>query len=187
VERTRLSERVAQGAGRRLDELEQLVQTLPDPDDDRTRHLLEQVRAELRATRDDLEQLSSGLHPRPLIEGGLAVALDELRRHAGPRIRVRTPRHRFPATVETTIWYACAEAVANATKHAAAGSIDVTVEVDDGWVVATVDDDGAGGAMIRPGGGLAGLHDRLAAVGGTIDIELRADGGTRLRARVPAA
>lgn len=186
AERTRLSERVAEGAGRRLDELEQLVRALAQPDDGRTRQLLEQVRTELRATRDDLDDLTSGLHPRPLIEGGLAAALEELSRRAGPRIRVRAPRKRFAATVETTIWYVCAEAVTNATKHAGAGSIDVTVDVEDGWVVATVDDDGVGGATMRPGGGLAGLRDRLDAVGGAIDIELRSEGGTRLRARVPA-
>jgi len=80
------------------------------------------------------------------------------------------------------------EALSNVVRHAGASSAAVTVEVTDTDLVATVIDDGVGaGAGERPGGkGLASLHHRAEALGGTLEVETGADGtGTTVRWRVP--
>ena len=59
------------------------------------------------------------------------------------------------------------------------------VEVSDDAVVAEIADDGVGGASAAAGSGLRGLTDRLAAAGGTLEVESPEGGGTRVRARVP--
>jgi signal transduction histidine kinase len=51
----------------------------------------------------------------------------------------------------------------------------------------TVEDDGAGGAARSPGSGLAGLHDRIAALDGTLTIASPPGGGTRICAEIPGA
>jgi signal transduction histidine kinase len=52
---------------------------------------------------------------------------------------------------------------------------------------AVVEDDGVGGAAMTPGGGLAGLVDRLGALGGRVDLRSPAGGGTQVRLQVPVA
>ena len=51
----------------------------------------------------------------------------------------------------------------------------------------TVSDDGAGGASVVADGGLAGLHDRLEALGATLAIESAAGHGTTVHAEFPCA
>lgn len=57
----------------------------------------------------------------------------------------------------------------------------------DGCIVVAVADDGVGGAIASPGSGLSGLADRVAALGGRLEIDSPAGGGTRLRAEIPCA
>jgi signal transduction histidine kinase len=87
-----------------------------------------------------------------------------------------------PATARA-LWFACAEGLANARKHAAGSPVSVTVEVTD-VVTLSVDDRGEGGADER-GTGLASLADRMASVGGALHVT-SGSSGTRLSARVPA-
>jgi len=63
--------------------------------------------------------------------------------------------------------------------------VHVSARVDDGRVVVEVADDGVGGADMAGGTGLRGLADRVAAVGGELEIESPAGGGTRARASLP--
>ena len=80
--------------------------------------------------------------------------------------------------------FAVAEVLTNAVKHAQAGRIVVAVADQDGQLTAEVTDDGIGGSKISPGGGLAGLVDRLSAVGGGLALE-SAMPGTQARLWVP--
>jgi signal transduction histidine kinase len=125
---------------------------------------------EIVRTREDLEQLARGLHPRILVEQGLARALRELCVRSPIPVALHAPANRLPEVVETTLWYACAECLANMWKYAHATSAVVRVEEAVGGVTVTVSDDGVGGAALTPGGGLMGLSDRLAAVGGRLRI-----------------
>jgi signal transduction histidine kinase len=80
---------------------------------------------------------------------------------------------------------AAREAMTNAAKHAGATHAAIEVWVDRGELVAEVRDDGAGGAHAAPGGGLAGLADRLSAVGGAVTVSSPRGAGTCVRIRVP--
>lgn len=81
------------------------------------------------------------------------------------------------------------EALANAVKHARASKVTIDVAVaPDGWVVASVTDDGVGaGTGSRPGGqGVTNMTNRAEALGGDLTLEPGPDGrGTTVRCRVP--
>ena len=85
---------------------------------------------------------------------------------------------------ETALFYVCCEALANAVKHAGATRVEIAVERQDGGVVATVADDGCGGAD-PSGSGLVGLADRLAARKGRLRVDSPPGAGTTVTAVVP--
>jgi signal transduction histidine kinase len=70
-------------------------------------------------------------------------------------------------------------------KYAHASTAQVTVTRTAKSLVVAVEDDGVGGAMARPGSGLAGLLDRVAALDGKLTIDSPRDAGTRVRAELP--
>jgi signal transduction histidine kinase len=181
MERERLERVLADGAFRYLDELTNTLQALGENGDGAARDLVAACLDEVARTRADLDQLARGLHPRVLVDRGLTAALADLAASCPIPVDVRTPPDRFPAAIETAVWYACAEALANVVKHAQAEMAVVDVQVESDELIASICDDGSGGARTTPGGGLAGLADRLAAVDGRLVVESRVGGGTRLR------
>ena len=90
-----------------------------------------------------------------------------------------------PAPVEAAAYFLVAEALTNVARYAEATSARVEVRREDDELVVLVADDGVGGVDPSAGGGLRGLEDRVATVGGTLDIDSPIGGGTRLRARIP--
>jgi signal transduction histidine kinase len=92
---------------------------------------------------------------------------------------------RLPEPVEAAAYYVVAEALANVAKYAAADSVSVTVERQNGGAFIEVADDGVGGADPAKGSGLRGLSDRVEALGGTLAVESPPGLGTRLRAEIP--
>jgi signal transduction histidine kinase len=87
--------------------------------------------------------------------------------------------------LEATLWYVCAEAVANMGKHSAARSGRIDVWRDNHHVVARIADDGVGGAVEESGGGLRGLRERVGDLAGTLRVSSPVGDGTVLEARVP--
>ena len=74
------------------------------------------------------------------------------------------------------------EIITNAIRHADAANLWIRATRDaDGLVSITARDDGRGTETIVPGNGLRGMHERLAQLGGTLDLESRAEGGFSLR------
>jgi len=140
----------------------------------------------LTAVLDELREISRGLHPALLSEGGLAYALRSLaRRSAVPTtLHVRVP-DRLPERIEVPAYYLVSEALTNAAKHAQASVVDIDVEATDGVARIAVRDDGVGGADIRRGSGLIGLVDRVEAAGGELRITSRPGEGTSLLATFP--
>jgi signal transduction histidine kinase len=80
-----------------------------------------------------------------------------------------------------------AEALTNAAKHARCSYIRVEVRVEEGALTVEARDDGVGGADPSVGSGLRGLADRVNALGGRLEIESPAGGGTTVRARIATA
>ena len=70
-------------------------------------------------------------------------------------------------------------------KYASATAAEVTVQQINGHVVIGVTDDGVGGADPATGSGLAGLADRVTALGGRLEVQSPPGGGTVVRARLP--
>jgi len=142
----------------------------------------------LNGALDELRELARGIHPPILAEGGLGPALKALaRRSAIPvEVALRTAG-RLPDPVEIAGYYVVTEALTNATKHAQATAIAVTVEADaeDHLLRIAVRDDGVGGADFTHGTGLVGLKDRVEALSGQILLDSIPGAGTTLRAELP--
>jgi signal transduction histidine kinase len=152
------------------------------------RRQIADVVAELSATAENLREISRGLHPAVLSEGGLRPALNALaRRSALPVVLDVQVGSRFPQQVEVAAYYAVAEALTNASKHAHASEVSVRVTAGDGELRLLISDDGIGGASIGGGSGLIGLKDRVEALGGRLELSSPVGGGTTLRAVIPCA
>jgi signal transduction histidine kinase len=140
----------------------------------------------LAGALEELQEISRGIHPAILVDGGLARALKTLaRRSAVPvdlRVRIET---RLPAPVEVAAYYVVSEALTNAAKHAHASIVHVAAEVRHDVLELSIRDDGSGGADPARGSGLIGLADRVDALGGTIEVTSPVGDGTTLRVMLP--
>jgi signal transduction histidine kinase len=141
---------------------------------------------ELNGVLDELGEISRGIHPAILSEGGLAPALRVLARRAAipVELNVRTET-RSVDPIEVAAYYVVSEALTNTTKHARASRAHVTVEERDALLHLSIRDDGIGGADPTRGTGLIGLRDRVQAVGGSIDVSSRAGEGTHIAVQLP--
>ena len=156
-------------------------------DGDAMRPKVDRARRQLQDALAELRRLAHGMHPAALSQGGLPTALPELALMSPVPVHVhldeRLRERRLPGSVESTVYFVVAEALANVTKHADAASAGVRVEiVDDEALVLTVQDDGVGGAVATKGGGIAGLADRVHDLGGSLGVGPAAGGGTVLSA-----
>ena len=141
---------------------------------------------ELDEILGDLRELSRGIHPAILSEGGLGPALRTLARRSPVPVELQVETQgRLPERVEVTAYYVVAEALTNVAKYANASTVQVAVAADDGRVRLDVRDDGVGGADPGRGSGLVGLKDRVAATGGTLRVDSRPGQGTSLLVELP--
>jgi signal transduction histidine kinase len=131
---------------------------------------LDRAVAETTGALDELRKTARGIHPAILAEGGLRPAL-------------RTLARRSPVPVALDL--RADGRLTNAAKHAHASAVSVEVEADGHLLRVVVGDDGAGGADFTGGTGLAGLRDRVEALGGRIFLDSPRGAGTSLRAELP--
>ena len=149
---------------------------------------LSRIASELAGVTRDLQQISRGIHPAILSDGGLRPALKSLtRRSAVPVTLDLDIKHRLRDSVEVAAYYVVAEALTNAAKHAQASEVNVVARADDEELNLWIRDDGVGGAEARKGSGLIGLQDRVAVLGGRIELVSPAATGTSLHITIPLA
>jgi signal transduction histidine kinase len=162
------------------------AEAIVPPEQDALTAQLARVASGLAAATEDLQQLSRGIHPAILSQGGLGPALKTLaRRSAVPvELNVRTDR-RLPESAEVAAYYVVSEALTNAAKHAQASTVYVDVAAHITFVELSIRDDGVGGADVARGSGLIGLADRVEALGGELEISSPAGGGTSLHVMIP--
>ena len=158
---------------------------------------------ELRTLTDtlgrELHSLAVRLRPKALDDFGLEPALqtyiDEWSRLSEIRAAVHatTGAERLPEPIETAIYRIVQEALTNVARHSSASHVSVLIERRDGQVVSIVEDDGVGfdpptlnAANVR-GLGLAGIHERVALLGGTLEIESIIGSGTTIFVRLPVS
>jgi signal transduction histidine kinase len=165
--------------------------------------VLETAHSSTKDTLAELRELARGIRP-PALDAGLAVALETLAARAALPVRVHAVGLEgadLPPSVTAISYFAVAELVANATKHASASGVDVVAGVEPVADAATgttmralvlrVHDDGVGGAAVRApdpsgrGSGLAGLTDRLSGVDGTLRVVSPAGGPTVITVTIP--
>jgi signal transduction histidine kinase len=183
AERRRLERDLHDGAQQRLLALGLALQLLRDRNGDR--EVLDRADAELQTALRELRDLARGIHPTILSEQGLAPAVRSLADRAPLPVRVDLGEQRYPASVETAVYFVVSEALTNIAKHAMATSAVVSLEREDGKLLVDIRDDGCGGAVARAGGGLQGLADRVAAAGGTFHLRSEPGAGTSLHVEVP--
>jgi signal transduction histidine kinase len=162
---------------------------------------LERVSRDLESVLEDVRELSRGLHPQMLSRRGLRTALVALARHSPIPVDLDIELdERPPEQIETAVYYAVSEALTNAIKHSNASAISVRIAtdhpggrfatgLDDIWggmnLHVAVADDGDGGATPTRGAGLAGLVDRIDALGGRLSLESPPGRGTRIAIALP--
>jgi signal transduction histidine kinase len=151
------------------------------------RALLSGTVDELQRAITDLRELARGIRPAILTEAGLAAAVRSLADRTPIEVALSVGTvPRLDAAVEATAYFVTSEALTNALKHAQAESVDVRIAVEGAELRVTVTDAGVGGADIEGGTGLAGLRDRVQALGGELDVR-SGPGGTTVCAVIPLA
>ena len=141
---------------------------------------------EVTEVLEELRTIAHGIHPAILTEGGLRPALRALaRRSAVPVSLDISVAERLPEPVEIAAYYAVSEALTNTAKHAHASGADVEVAARDGGLRICVRDDGRGGADFAGGSGLAGIKDRMEALGGRIWLQSPPGAGTAMQIVIP--
>jgi signal transduction histidine kinase len=150
----------------------------------------------------DVGRLARGLHPRALDDLGLSAAVtgqvQEFGHLHGIAVdaRVKVPdAHRLPALLQTTVYRVLQEALTNVAKHADARHVRVRLGREAAALTLWVQDDGIGMpplAALRPGGagnhrglGLEGMRERVALLGGSLQLESRPGKGTAIAVRIP--
>jgi signal transduction histidine kinase len=149
--------------------------------------MVDELSARLQSALAELREFARGIHPAILTDRGLAPAVGSLADRASVQIDIDIAiEERLPPPVEAAAYFLVAEAITNVDRyaHAERARVDVRREVD--TVVVVVADDGMGGVDVNAGSGLRGLQDRLAALGGTLTIDSRPGGGTRVEGRIPS-
>ncbi|SNS55829.1 ATP-binding protein [Actinomadura mexicana] len=187
AERERLAADLKHSAQQRLHALEEMLARLEDAAaDPRAREHAGTCRRELAEAVAELEALARGMHPAILADAGLAPAMELVATRTAVPVHLDMPAARFPPEIESTLYFALCEALTNAVKHARADAVHLTVRPGPDGIVAEVRDDGVGGAAPDPGGGLAGLTDRVRALRGRVTVESPPGEGTAVRIVLPS-
>jgi signal transduction histidine kinase len=152
------------------------------------RQLAPVVRDGLRAALEDLRDLARGIYPPLLADQGLVPALQAQARKAALPVEIDADGiGRYPQEAEAAVYFCVLEALQNITKYAGASRATVGLSCSDGSLRFTVTDDGAGfdTASTRHGTGLQGMADRLAALGGALQVRSQPGRGTTLTGQLP--
>jgi signal transduction histidine kinase len=144
------------------------------------------VADELTGAIEELHEMSRGIHPAILSKGGLGPALRTLARRAAIPVEVDIRTEIRPTDrIEVAAYYVVSEALTNTTKHARASYARVAVDQRDAILHLSIRDDGIGGADATAGSGLIGLHDRVQAVGGSMELNSPPGAGTAILVDLP--
>jgi signal transduction histidine kinase len=146
---------------------------------------LDRVREQLDRALAELRDLAAGLHPGGIEEGGLPAALAALAARSPVPVDLRIADINMPEELERAIYFVCSEALANVIKYSGASSAVISIAERAERLRVEITDDGVGGAVAGDGSGLSGLADRVAALGGTFQLDSPSGRGTRLSVELP--
>jgi signal transduction histidine kinase len=155
--------------------------------DSEVRELLDAAQAGVGEALADLRRIARGIHP-PVLDNGLADALDSLAASSPIPATVRADVARRPSqAIETIAYFCAAELLANAIKHSSANVIEIKVDTERQDVLRLhVSDDGRGGADPSRGTGLDGLRQRVSTVDGSLSVSSPPGGPTSVTVELPS-
>jgi signal transduction histidine kinase len=195
LERRRLARELHDETGQALTSillgLKALEERSKDP---ASRAATEELRELVVSTLQDVRRLAVELRPSALDDFGLVAALERLAEsfaeQTGISVDFQTALadERLPEEVETALYRIVQESLTNVVKHAQARRVSILLARKDGAVKAVVEDDGQGfdpAEQTDDGYGLMGMRERLALLGGRLEVESGHDGGTTIAAEVP--
>jgi signal transduction histidine kinase len=190
-ESARLEQRLQHGPVGRLDRIAASLSGTPTANPAAAASL-DSARTQAGSTRADLAAISRGLFPSAVADGSLESALHSIAASSPVPVAIELNVSRVQPQVATTVYFVCAEAVANAVRHSGATAITIRVnreamtnDATPNLVVVEVADNGHGIADVNAGTGLLGLRDRLSIADGVLGVDSSAEAGTRIRARIP--
>ncbi len=156
-----------------------------------------ELRGQTGRTLEEVRKMAVDLRPSTLDDLGLAAALqwytDDFARRTRSTVALRSSGldTRLPDDVEVVVYRIVQEALTNVAKHAEASHVDVAIARDRNVVLASITDNGRGFdvdeimSSRERGLGLFGMQERVALVGGTLDLTSRRGEGTRVEIRIP--
>jgi len=168
--------------GLHLGTLERLIDTDPAA----AKAIVVQARETSARALTELRDLVRGIHPPVLAERGLGDAVRALALDCPVPVTVRVDlAARLEPPLESAAYFAVAELLGNAARHAAATTIAVDLRHRDEVLRIQVADDGRGGADPARGTGLRGIERRLAAFDGRVGVESPPGGPTAVTLELP--
>jgi PAS domain S-box-containing protein len=152
--------------------------------DGKAESLLSEALEQAEQGNRELRELAHGILPAVLTQRGLRAGVTAVVARLNLPVRVDVPGERLSAEIEASAYFVVVEALTNVVKHSHAGRAEVTGSLHDGMLRIEVRDNGSGGAD-PDGHGLVGMRDRVATLGGRLEIESPAGGGTLVAATLP--
>jgi len=153
---------------------------------ERALQLVDAAHASAKQAITELRDLARGIHP-PVLDHGLGTALATLAAGSGVPVELVVDLSERPsAAIETIAYFCAAELLANVAKHSGARQATLEAVHVPGLLRLRVSDDGAGGARIVAGSGLAGLTERLRTVDGRMEISSPRGGPTAVTVELPS-
>jgi len=190
-ERRKIERNLHDGAQQQLVALAvqlKLARTMVERDPARAAALLDTLQGSATDALEDLRDLARGIYPPLLADKGLSIALEAQARKAVVRVTVEAGGiGRFPADVESAVYFSCLEALQNVAKYADAATARITLSDGSGELRFEIRDDGRGfdPSATSYGTGLQGIADRLAALGGELVVTSAPGDGTAVAGRLP--
>jgi signal transduction histidine kinase len=165
--------------------LGEIKENLEMAGDNRTLALAGAAHQNAKDTLTELRDLARGIHP-PVLDRGLGPALAILASTSGIPARLTDSVTERPSpAIEAMAYFCAAELLANVAKHSGASQVSIGVRDQDAGLVMSVADDGDGGARLVPGGGLAGLLERVQTVDGRLGLDSPPGGPTVVTVELP--
>jgi signal transduction histidine kinase len=194
AERRRLERDVHDGAQQQFVAIAvslRVAQELVESDPAEARALLDELRLQANDALSTLRDLARGIYPPALVDRGVTAALEAHIAKACPEVRLATDgigAKRYAAEAEAGVYFCCLEALQNRAKHAPLAAGRVELGAEDGWLTFAVADEGPGFDMRSSGmgSGLQNMSDRMAALGGVLEVRSVPGRGTTIAGRVPA-
>jgi signal transduction histidine kinase len=189
AERRRIERDLHDGAQQRLVALAMslgMASDKMDSDPAAAKLMVTDAHVEAKKALSELRDLARGIHPVSLSDRGLVGALPGLAARCPVPVEVTVDiKDRPLPAIEGIAYFVVSECLTNMVKHAKATKGWVHAKRVGDRLIVEIRDNGIGGAVVKPGGGLSGLQDRVASVDGTLSVFSAPAGSTTVTAILP--